>query len=90
MLDDEKILAKCWGEEIASLRRKMCRKQEEVAKSVGISSRWLYKIEYGLASGRLYTYERIVKELGKDFADVRIRVMQKVLLEQKKYGKRLS
>ena len=90
MLEEEKILAKHWGEEIASLRRKMCRKQEDVAKAVGISSRWLYKIEYGLASGRLYTYECIVRELGKDFADVRNQVMKRVLLEQKKFGKRLS
>mgnify|MGYP002762042304 FL=1 len=82
MLYDENLLAKCWGEQLGSLRREIGMNQKELANKVGISERWLYMLEKGLASGKLYTYECLIKELGEDFADVRSRVMKDVRLRE--------
>lgn len=73
---DEILLAKYWGEQITSLRRERGMTQAQLAQAVGITPRWLYMLEYGQASGRLYTYECIMQVLGEDFEQVRRRVLR--------------
>ncbi len=82
MKHDEFLLAKYWGEQIASLRRERVMTQEELAQAVGLSPRWLYMLEYGQVSGKLYTYERIIQVLGEDFEQVRRCVLNNLEMEK--------
>lgn len=69
MLYDENILAKCWGEQLCSLRREIGMNQKELALLSGVSERSLRRIERGQVNVNVYVLRQLVMALGEEMPD---------------------